>query len=179
MVEEKLGYKYYEKRNGKVPRVKIYLGGPFFDLMQKQRVDDAAGYLDSNPTVSVIHCPFDYQSRDASIDNDKDGFFGSRTWVDNTFRNDIYAMQTSDVGVFLYDLDKEDSGTAMEIGFMYEQHKPVYLVPFYKGNLDNYELNLMIAGATTQYIDGSELSKLKDVNFDHPNTEVESKFKVF
>jgi len=175
-----LGYKYFEKRNGLVPHVKVYLGGPFFNLEQKKRVDDAAGLLDKNRTVSVIHCPFDYQSRDASIDDDKDGFFGSKIWVRNTYLNDIYAMQTSDVGVFLYDLDKEDSGTAMEIGFMYAQHKPVYLVPFYHGEKSSYELNLMIAGATTRYIDGQkEFEKLEKINFDHINTEVESNFKVF
>ena len=49
-----LGYKYFEKRNGLVPHVKVYLGGPFFNLEQKKRVDDAAGLLDKNKTISVL-----------------------------------------------------------------------------------------------------------------------------
>ena len=180
MTTYKVGYKHNPKRSAEINRVKVYLAGPFFNDAQRQRVDMAADYLNDNPTVQVIHCPFDYQSRNASIDNDQDGFFGSPTWVQNTFKNDIYAMSTSDVGVFLDDLDDPDSGTYMELGYMYAQHKPIIWVPFYKNNVHTYKINLMVAGAQTNHIDGvTHFGDLMEYNFDHIQAETELPYEVF
>ena len=176
----RVGYKCNPKRTAEIARVKVYLAGPFFNEEQRRRVDEAADYLYDNPTVQVIHCPFDFQSRNASVDDDQNGFFGSNVWIQNTFQNDIFAMSTSDVGVFLDDLDDPDSGTYMELGYMYSLHKPIIWVPFYKNTRDTYKINLMVAGGETNYIDGNtEFSKLAKFNFDHPQAETELPFEVF
>jgi len=86
---------------------KIYLATPWFSLEQKERVERVSELLSRNPTVGVVHFPFDHQYKDATIDN-QNGVFCSLEWQVATYQIDLSAMGTSDCGVFLYDLDDLD-----------------------------------------------------------------------
>lgn len=144
---------------------KIYLATPWFNSEQKERVEKASKLLSDNPTVGVVHFPFDYQYKDVTIDNQK-GIFGSLEWQVATYQNDLSAMGTSDCGVFLYDLDNLDDGTAFEIGYMRSMGKPAIIVTF--SHNENVKVNLMIARGATAFIDGdTDLEQLASYNFNH------------
>ena len=180
MAEEKLGYKYYEKLNGKVPHVKIYLAHPFFNERQKELTAQAIEYLEQNDTVAVVHEPFQTQYKDVMIDNDPLGLFGSREWIQNTYQNDISALSSSDCGVFIYDMDKPDDGTAYELGAMRALHKPCIVIPFSEGPKKDYEMNLMIAAGATAFIDGNEhFEDLASYGFNHLPSDMTCPFPVF
>lgn len=104
-----------DKGLAKSPTTKIYLATPWFNNVQKERAKKAREYLNQNETVGVIHFPFDFQYKDATVDNDPEGVFGTPEWVAATFQNDCTAVATSDIGVFLYDLDNIDDGCAYEL----------------------------------------------------------------
>lgn len=87
----------------------------------KERAKKAREYLNQNETVGVIHFPFDFQYKDATVDNDPEGVFGTPEWVAATFQNDCTAVATSDIGVFLYDLDNIDDGCAYELALFRSQ----------------------------------------------------------
>lgn len=145
--------------------VKIYLATPWFNPEQKERVEKVSKLLSSNPTVGVVHFPFDYQYKDATIEN-QNGVFGSLEWQVATYQNDLSAMGTSDCGVFLYDLDNLDDGTAFEMGFMRAMNKPAIIVTF--SHNENVKVNLMIARGATAFIDGdTDLEQLASYNFNH------------
>ena len=99
----------------KSPTTKIYLATPWFNDVQKERAKKAREYLNQNETVGVIHFPFDFQYKDATVDNDPEGVFGTPEWVAATFQNDCTAVATSDIGVFLYDLDNIDTVARMSL----------------------------------------------------------------
>ena len=144
---------------------KIYLATPWFNPEQKERVEKVSKLLSSNPTVGVVHFPFDYQYKGATIEN-KNGVFGSFEWQVATYQNDLSAMGTSDCGVFLYDLDNLDDGTAFEVGYMRSMGKPAIIVTFTHNN--DVKVNLMIARGATAFIDGNtDLEQLASYNFNH------------
>ncbi|AYW44700.1 nucleoside 2-deoxyribosyltransferase [Tetragenococcus koreensis] len=163
------------KDKQKQPLVKVYLGTPYFNEEQKKRVEKAKKALEKNDTVAVIHFPFDFQYKEATLDDPKE-IFGTLTWQNATYQNDLSAMSTADCGVFLYDLDQIDDGSAFEIGFMRALHKPVLVFPFSK-ELDKQELNLMIARGTTNFIDSFE--KLSTYDFNHFPSEPQAPIDVF
>ena len=165
-----------EKRSMAVPMTKIYLATEWFNDEQKERAQKAVEALNANPTVGVIHMPFDFQYKDATIDNDPEGIFGSTVWIQSTFENDIHAMSTSDMCVALINLDKNDPGELMECGFMYAYHKPIYVVPFTE-DPDNAEINLMLAGVTTDYI--NKIEDLSKINFNHPQADFTTPYPTF
>ncbi|MDN6639897.1 MAG: nucleoside 2-deoxyribosyltransferase [Tetragenococcus sp.] len=154
---------------------KVYLGTPYFNEEQKQRVEKAKKALEENDTVAIVHFPFDFQYQEASIDDPKE-IFGTFTWQVATYQNDLSAMNTADCGVFLYDLDQIDDGSAFEIGFMRALHKPVLVVPFSK-NLDQKKLNLMIARGATNFIESFE--ELSTYDFNHFPSEPQTPIDVF
>lgn len=144
---------------------KIYLATPWFNPEQKERVEKVSKLLSGNPTVGVVHFPFDYQYKDATIEN-QNGVFGSLEWQVATYQNDLSAMGTSDCGVFLYDLDNLDDGTAFEMGFMRAMNKPAIIVTF--SHNKDVKVNLMIARGATAFIDGdTDLEQLASYNFNH------------
>ena len=112
--------------------------------------------------------PFDFQYKDATVDNDPEGIFGGTVWVQSTYENDIHAMSTADMCVALFDLDNPDSGSSFELGFMYAFHKPAFIVPITK-DPENAEINLMIAGGATNYVNSIE--DLAHVDFNHPQAD--------
>lgn len=153
------------KRTDAFNNTKIYLATPWFNPEQKKRVEEASKLLSANPTVGVVHFPFDYQYKDATIEN-KDGVFGSLEWQVATYQNDLSAMGTADCGVFLYDLDTVDDGTAFEVGYMRAMNKPAIVATF--SNKDDTKVNLMVARGATTFIDGdNDLEELASFNFNH------------
>ncbi len=168
-----------DKSSEKIPDTKIYLASPFFNDKQKKRINKAKKLLSENKTVSVIHFPFDFQYKDANVEDPNNDIFGSQVWIDSTYENDISAMTTSDAGVFLYDLDREDSGSAFELGFLRALHKPAIIVLFGK-DTRNTPVNLMIAGGGTRFFHGdTEFNKLAKYNFNHFPSDKDFNFKVF
>lgn len=153
------------KRYNKIEQVKVYLGSPWFNDKQRDLVEKASSILQQNQTVKTIHFPFDYQYKNATVKEDKDGIFGTLEWQVATYQNDASAMATSDVGVFLYDMDNLDDGSSFEVGFMRALQKPVLLYPYYTKDKSKYQMNLMLARGVTAFID--KLDELKTYRFDH------------
>lgn len=153
------------KRQSNLNTTKIYLATPWFNSEQKERVEKASLLLSENPTVGIVHFPFDYQYKNAKINNQNE-MFGSLEWQVATYQNDLSAMGTADCGVFLYDLDNVDDGTAFEVGYMRSMNKPAIVVTFSHKN--DTKVNLMIARGATTFIDGdNDLEKLSSFNFNH------------
>lgn len=161
----------------------IYLGTPFFNENQRKRVKIARDFLLKNKSVNNLHFPFDYQYKNASITNQKNGLFGSLEWQVATYRNDMVAMSQADVGVFLYDLDNIDDGCAFEMGALRQCQKPVVTV--FCGINDNYKLNLMIAQGSSMMItqkqafDINNPNCLSKIDFNHIMNTPISPFPVF
>ena len=147
--------------NKQVSTAKIYLGTPFYNDDQRARVDKARALLEENPTVVRVHFPFDQNFVDPDEKNPEIGGIRSMTWRLATYNNDLEGLVNSTCGVFLYDMDNVDDGSAFEIGFMRALHKPVVLVTFTKDPDKDKVMNLMIAQGVTTIIDGNtELDKL-------------------
>ncbi|MDH5101052.1 nucleoside 2-deoxyribosyltransferase [Lactobacillus kefiranofaciens] len=144
----------------------IYLGTPFYNDDQRARVKKARELLEKNPTVFRVHFPFDQSFVDPAEENPEVGGVRSMTWRLATYNNDLTGIVNASCGVFLYDMDNLDDGSAFEIGFMRALHKPVVLVPFTNHPERDKEMNLMIAQGVTTIIDGNtELAKLATYDF--------------
>lgn len=162
-----------------VPNTKIYLATSFFNGAQKARLFDALKALEPNQTVGVIHQPFDFQYKDARIDHDPDGIFGTLEWQVATYNNDVNAVGNSDVCVALYDMDEPDEGICFEIGMFVAMHKPIVLLPFTKKDPSEYEANLMLARGVTTWLQPNDTLQLSTFNFNHPMANPVVPFKVF
>lgn len=171
--------KSHDKGLTPIPTAKIYLAGPWFNPEQKERSAKAREYLNQNPTVRVIHFPFDFQYKDATEDHDPEGVFGSPEWIHATYMNDIVACGTCDAGVFLYDMDEIDDGTAMELGFLRALHKPCIVIPFSNRPKSEVRMNLMIAAGATAFIDQEHFEKLSTYDFSHCPALPDPPFTVF
>ncbi|WP_431462678.1 nucleoside 2-deoxyribosyltransferase [Lactobacillus crispatus] len=149
-----------------VSTAKIYLGSPFYNDQQRARVDQARALLEQNPTVVRVHFPFDQNFVDPDEKNPEIGGIRSMTWRLATYNNDLEGLVNSTCGVFLYDMDNVDDGSAFEIGFMRALHKPVVLVPFTTDPNKDKVMNLMLAQGVTTIIDGNtELEQLARYDF--------------
>lgn len=159
---------------------KIYLGTPWFNEVQKKRATLAQEALSKNPTVDIFHFPFAHQYKDATVEDQKDGIFGSLEWQIATYENDMTAIGSSDMGVFLYDADNPDEGSTYEMGVLRGDHKPVITVLFTEKTSDKPELNLMIARGTTTFIDQEDwIKELETFDFQHPMSNPIPSLKVF
>ncbi|ATO53494.1 nucleoside 2-deoxyribosyltransferase [Lactobacillus amylovorus DSM 20531] len=144
----------------------IYLGTPFYNDDQRTRVKKAMALLEKNPTVVRVHFPFDQNFVDPEEKNPEIGGIRSMTWRLATYNNDITGLVNASCGVFLYDMDNIDDGSAFEIGFMRALHKPVILVPFTNDPNKEKEMNLMLAQGVTTIIDGNtDFEKLATYDF--------------
>lgn len=149
-----------------IPTAKIYLGSPFYTDAQRERVVQAKELLAKNPTIARFHFPFDQSFVDPDKENPEVGGIRSMTWRVATYQNDLTEIVNATCGVFLYDMDKIDDGSAFEIGFMRALHKPVVLVTFTEHPDREKEMNLMLAQGATTIIDGNEeLDKLASFDF--------------
>lgn len=159
------------------PTTKIYLATSYFNDKQRERAHKAEEVLAKNDTVNVVHMPFNHQYQDVSIaSEDNNDMFGSPEWQKNTYGLDMTAVATSDCVVALYDLDMIDDGIAFELGLARSTHKPVILIPLSE-NLEEKELNLMIAQATTYFMDSIE--DLETYDFNHFPSNMNPSLPVF
>lgn len=150
-----------------VPTGKIYLGSPFYSDAERARVDKAKALLSKNPTVAHVFFPFDGGFTDPNEKNPEVGGIRSMVWRDATYQNDLTGIVNASCGVFLYDMDMLDDGSAFEIGFMRAMHKPVVLLPFTEHPEKDKKMNLMLAQGVTTIIDGNtDFEKLATYNFD-------------
>lgn len=157
----------------------VYLGTPFYNDAQKKRVKLAQEYLAENPTVVRVHFPFDYEFGDPEEPNPKAGI-PSLKWQLATYQNDITGLVNANVGVFLYDMDNIDDGSAFEIGYMRAMHKPVILVPFTENPDKVKKMNLMLAQGVTTLIDGNtEFEKLKTYDFNSCMSNPVTGYRIF
>ncbi len=171
--------KGHDKGLTPIPTAKIYLAGPWFNPTQKARSAKARELLNQNPTVELIHFPFDFQYKNATEDHDPDGIFGTPEWIHATYVNDTVACGTSDVGVFLYDMDEIDDGTAMELGFLRALHKPCVVIPFSERPKEEVRMNLMIAAGATAFIPQEDFDSLATYDFNHCPAYPIPPFSVF
>ena len=149
-----------------VPTGKIYLGSPFYSDAQRERAAKAKELLAKNPSIAHVFFPFDDGFTDPDEKNPEIGGIRSMVWRDATCQNDLTGISNATCGVFLYDMDQLDDGSAFEIGFMRAMHKPVILVPFTEHPEKEKKMNLMIAQGVTTIIDGNtEFEKLAEYNF--------------
>lgn len=168
-----------QKQLDYIPNTKVYLATSFFNDEQKQRLQKAVEALNENESIQVIHQPFDWQYKGATIDNDPDNIFGSLEWQVATYNNDTNAVGNSDVCVALYDMDMPDEGICFEIGMFRAMNKPVILLPFNTKDVSEYEANLMLARGVTTWLQPNDISQLKDINFSHPMAQPVVPYKVF
>lgn len=149
-----------------IPTATIYLGSPFYNDDQRARVVQAKKLLAQNPTIARVHFPFDQNFVDPEEVNPEIGGIRSMTWRVGTYQNDLSGIVNASCGVFLYDMDNIDDGSAFEIGFMRALHKPVVLVPFTNDPDKVKEMNLMLAQGVTTVIEGNtEFEKLASYDF--------------
>jgi len=130
----------------------IYLAGGWFSEKQVEMLTIVSHLLGKNPTVGNTHIPLLNQYKTMNEDmGTPEGY----EWANETFNADVTAMNLADIGVFLWDKEEPDSGTAMELGYMYANHKPIVLVGPKEYDLDykKNKLNLMIAKGLTVYVD--------------------------
>ena len=167
------------KNTDPVANTKIYLATSFFNEEQRARIPQALAQLEANPTVGVVHQPFDFQYKDARVDSDPAGVFCSHELQISTYNNDLNAAGTSDVCVALYDMDQIDEGICMEIGMFVALHKPIVLLPFTKKDKSAYEANLLLARWVTTWLEPNDISHLKDLNFNQPMAQHFTTFHLF
>lgn len=149
-----------------ISTAKIYLGSPFYNDVQRERVTKARKLLAQNPTVWQVHFPFYQNFVDPEEKNPEIGGVRSMTWRVATYQNDLNGIVNATCGVFLYDMDNIDDGSAFEIGFFRALHKPVILVPFTEIENKEKEMNLMLAQGVTTIIDGNNsFEKLASYDF--------------
>lgn len=141
----------HNEEASKNPTKDIYLAGGWFNDYQKFSLDMATRMLIKNKTVGYIHVPLLHQYKNASMENDEEGIFGTFEWSTATYQADITAMQLADLGVMLWDSPTPDEGTSFEQGFLTALNKPNVLVT----TNDNPDkgMNLMNAKAMTAYVD--------------------------
>ncbi|WP_281828829.1 nucleoside 2-deoxyribosyltransferase [Lactobacillus amylolyticus] len=172
-----------DKSRDKIAYNKIYLGSSWFNDEQQAQVEKARVALSENPTVALVHVPWDKQYKDASVKSDPDNVLGTLEWVKGTADSDWHACATSDAGIFLYELDAIDDGQAAEFGYMYRRNVPTVVIlmhhkPLYDANgAANYVLNLMLTSATAIYDGNTGVDKngkdgyeqiLSTYDFNHP-----------
>ena len=144
---------------------KIYLASSNFKPFHADWIKRAKTALTDNSTVDIVHNPWDHQYKNVSFD-DTTGLFGSLEWQLKTYQNDKNAMGSSDIGVYLIDVDEQDEGLNMELGFMTALHKPNILIFLsHSDTLDKeFHVNLMIAQAGTYFIH-DDIEALRDYDF--------------
>ncbi|UQS83184.1 nucleoside 2-deoxyribosyltransferase [Bombilactobacillus thymidiniphilus] len=139
----------------------IYLAGGFFNPKQIALLDRVEAALKNNETVGYIHSPRDHQYKNASIDHDPDGIFGSYEWANETYNNDVTAMNLADLAVISWDNQNPDTGTAWEMGYMLASQKPVIM--FCEDDVQTEGLNLMLVKGIKAYL--TTTSELETYDF--------------
>ncbi len=164
-----------------IATARIYLGSPFYTPAQRERVLQAKALLAKNATVAHVTFPFDQNFVD-SAESVADRESGRRSvlWQQATYQNDLAGISHATCGVFLYDLDRIDDGSAFEIGFFRAQHKPVILVPFRVNEATPKGMNLMLAQGVTTLLDGNtEFARLATFDFNETPANPVSGYQIY
>ncbi|WP_436629733.1 nucleoside 2-deoxyribosyltransferase [Latilactobacillus sakei] len=139
----------------------IYLAGGWFTPKQADMVARAHKALAANPTVGYIHSPQEHQYKDVTEDNDPNGLFGGYEWANQTYQNDITAMDLADMAVVLWDMADEDTGTAFEVGYLNASHTPIVFVC--EDDLQENPINLMLAKGISKCV--TDINELETLDF--------------
>lgn len=137
--------------------MKIYLGSPFFNQDQLERVKRVEDALRSNPTVTEIFSPRTQQV--AHLEH------GSDEWRDTVYNNDIKHLEWCDAIVAVHDYEDKhvDPGTAFEIGYVKALGKYVVLYQE-KDPVNEAPVNLMLSDSLDAYLQNAEALKNYDFN---------------
>lgn len=137
--------------------MKIYLGSPFFNQDQLERVKRVEEALRSNPTVTEIFSPRTQQV--AHLEH------GSDEWRDTVYNNDIKHLEWCDAIVAVHDYEDKhvDPGTAFEIGYVKALGKYVVLYQE-KDPVNEAPVNLMLSDSLDAYLQNAEALKNYDFN---------------
>jgi nucleoside 2-deoxyribosyltransferase len=99
--------------------MKIYLASPFFNEEENAWVENAEKILRNRGFD--VYSPREHEVRDTDA-------VGTVKWANDTFFQDVHAIDESDCVVMLYHGNYSDSGTAWECGYAYAIDKEVICV---------------------------------------------------
>ena len=118
----------------------IYLASPFFNEEEVNAVKETANVLRWHG--HQVYVPMEHEARtDININPTK--------FSQETFADDVKAIQEADLVVALYWGNYSDSGTAWEIGYAYGTKTPVIVV-----HMKEHKSNLMIHESAKANIKG-------------------------
>lgn len=100
---------------------KVYLASPFFNDRETRKVIRAERIL-GNKGLTV------FSPRLSNLNSVPLEQVGTHGWSIDIFNDDVKHMRWCDIAVVLYHGNYSDSGTAMEIGWLYAMGKPIILV---------------------------------------------------
>ena len=149
--------------------MKIYLGSPFFNDEQVERVKRVEKALAANPTVTEVFSP--------RLQQDEHLEHGSDEWRDFVYANDIKHIEWCDAVVAVHDYEGEhvDPGTAFEIGYgkalnkfilLYQEKDPVTEAPVNLMLTDSLDVYLQDIDELAKY-DFNEKKKIRFKNYHH------------
>ena len=149
--------------------MKIYLGSPFFNDEQVERVKRVEQALAANPTVTEVFSP--------RLQQDEHLEHGSDEWRDFVYANDIKHVEWCDAVVAVHDYVGEhvDPGTAFEIGYgkalnkfivLYQEKDPVNEAPVNLMLTDSLDVYLQDIDELAKY-DFNEKKKKRFENYHH------------
>lgn len=136
--------------------MKIYLGSPFFNQDQLERVKRVEAALEANPTVTEVFSP-----RTQQVDHLE---HGSDEWRETVYNNDIKHVEWCDAIVAVHDYEDKyvDAGTAFEIGYAKAKGKLVIL--YQENDPKESPVNLMLTDSLDAYIQKAEDLQHYDFN---------------
>lgn len=146
--------------------MKIYLGSPFFNQDQLERVKRVEAVLEENPTVTEVFSPRTQQV--AHLEH------GSDEWREAVYNNDIKHVEWCDAIVAVHDYEGKhvDPGTAFEIGYAKAKGKFVVLYQE-KDPETEAPVNLMLTDSLDAYLQNAndlkeyDFNKKKNIRFEH------------
>ena len=136
--------------------MKIYLGSPFFDQEQVERVKRVEEALAENPTVTEVFSP-----RTQQVEHLK---HGSDEWREAVYNNDIKHVEWCDAIVAVHDYEEKfvDAGTAFEIG--YAKAKEKFVVLYQEKDPEKAPVNLMLSDSLDAYLQSADALRKYDFN---------------
>ena len=120
---------------------KIYIAGPLFNKHEQMYLEDIAKELEGNG----YDCFLPHRDQEGIDESELKGTDMSQETKDRIFKNDLDALEDSDLTVALLTGQDIDSGTSAEIGHTYAKQKPVIAI---NANERRYR-NLFVEGMLT------------------------------
>ena len=120
---------------------KIYIAGPLFNKHEQMYLEDIAKELEGKG----YDCFLPHRDQTGIDESELKGTDMSQETKDKIFKNDLDALDASDLTVALLTGQDIDSGTSAEIGHTYAKQKPVIAI---NANERRYR-NLFVEGMLT------------------------------